>query len=30
MMSIVAIAIRCTAAFDKADEFHRDVATPAG
>ncbi|MBV8790162.1 MAG: MFS transporter [Mycobacterium sp.] len=30
MMSIVAIAIRCTAAFDKADEFHRDVASPAG
>jgi MFS family permease len=30
MLSIVAIAIRCTAAFDKADEFHRDVANPAG
>ena len=30
MMSIVGIAIRCTPAFDKADEFHRDVATPAG
>ncbi|OBH45695.1 MFS transporter [Mycobacterium mantenii] len=29
MMSIVGIAIRCTPAFDKADEFHRDVATPA-
>jgi MFS family permease len=30
MMSIVAVAIRCTPAFDKADEFHRDVASPAG
>lgn len=30
MMSIVAIAIRCTPAFGKADEFHRDVASPAG
>ncbi|OBK28582.1 MFS transporter [Mycobacterium sp. 1165196.3] len=30
MMAIVGIAIRCTPAFDKADEFHRDVATPAG
>lgn len=30
MMSIVAVAIRWTPAFDKADEFHRDVATPAG
>jgi len=30
MMSIVGVVIRCTAAFDKADEFHRDVATPAG
>ena len=29
MMSIVGVAIRCTPAFDKADEFHRDVATPA-
>lgn len=29
MMAIVGIAIRCTPAFDKADEFHRDVATPA-
>ncbi|OBH57799.1 MFS transporter [Mycobacterium sp. E2479] len=29
MMSVVAVAIRCTPAFDKADEFHRDVATPA-
>lgn len=28
-MSIVGVAIRRTAAFDKADEFHRDVATPA-
>lgn len=30
MMAIVGIAIRATPAFDKADEFHRDVATPAG
>ncbi|MEE2855360.1 MAG: MFS transporter [Actinomycetota bacterium] len=30
MMSVVGVAIRCTPAFDKADEFHRDVATPAG
>lgn len=30
MMAIVGIAIRNTPAFDKADEFHRDVATPAG
>jgi MFS family permease len=30
MMAIVAVAIRCSAAFDKADEFHRDVASPAG
>lgn len=30
MMAIVGIAIRCTPAFDKADEFHRDVAAPAG
>jgi MFS family permease len=29
MMSIVGVAIRCAPAFDKADEFHRDVATPA-
>lgn len=29
MMAIIGIAIRCTPAFDKADEFHRDVATPA-
>lgn len=29
MMSIVGVAIRYTPAFDKADEFHRDVATPA-
>jgi fucose permease len=29
MMAIVGVAIRCTPAFDKADEFHRDVATPA-
>ncbi|OBK82169.1 MFS transporter, partial [Mycobacterium sp. 1165178.9] len=29
MMAIVGIAIRCTPAFDKADEFHRDVVTPA-
>lgn len=30
MMAIVGIAIRCTPAFDRADDFHRDVATPAG
>ncbi|OBJ64412.1 MFS transporter [Mycobacterium colombiense] len=30
MMAIVGIAIRCSPAFDKADDFHRDVATPAG
>lgn len=30
MMAIVGIAIRCSPAFDRADEFHRDVATPAG
>jgi hypothetical protein len=29
-MSIVAIGIRCTTALDEADEFHRDVAAPAG
>ncbi|OBB92491.1 MFS transporter [Mycobacterium sp. 852002-40037_SCH5390672] len=29
MMSVVGIAIRYTPAFDRADEFHRDVATPA-
>ncbi|HEX5252810.1 MAG TPA: MFS transporter [Mycobacterium sp.] len=29
VMSIVGVAIRCTPAFDKADEFHRDVARPA-
>jgi MFS family permease len=29
MMSVVGIAIRITPAVDKADEFHRDVATPA-
>ncbi|OBG28885.1 MFS transporter [Mycobacterium sp. 852002-51057_SCH5723018] len=27
MLAVAAIAIRCTAAFDKADEFHREVAT---
>ncbi|WP_156687742.1 MFS transporter [Mycobacterium sp. Marseille-P9652] len=30
MMSVVAIAIRFSPAFDKADEFHREVAAPAG
>ncbi|WP_406817263.1 MFS transporter [Mycobacterium sp. M23085] len=30
MMAIVGVAIRCTPAFGQADEFHRDVATPAG
>ncbi|OBF10875.1 MFS transporter [Mycobacterium sp. ACS4054] len=30
LMTIVALAIRCAAAFDRADEFHRQVATPAG
>ena len=30
MMSIVAIAIRCTTALDEADNFHREVAAPAG
>lgn len=30
MLAIVGIAIRCTPAFDRADEFLRDVATPAG
>lgn len=30
MMCVAAIAIRCTRAFDKADEFHREVANPAG
>ena len=30
MMAIVAIAIRCTTALDEADNFHRDVAAPAG
>ena len=29
MMSIAAIAIRCTTAFDAADEFHRDLSLPA-
>jgi hypothetical protein len=29
-MSIVAIAIRCTTALDEADNFHREVAAPAG
>lgn len=29
MMSLVGIAIRVSPAVDKADEFHRDVATPA-
>lgn len=30
LMTIVGIAIRCASAFDKADDFHRQVATPAG
>lgn len=30
LMSVVAVAIRCAAAFDRADDFHRQVATPAG
>ncbi|OBG52043.1 MULTISPECIES: MFS transporter [unclassified Mycobacterium] len=30
LMSVVAVAIRCVAAFDRADDFHRQVATPAG
>lgn len=30
LMTIVAVAIRCAAAFDRADDFHRQVATPAG
>ncbi|OBH83434.1 MFS transporter [Mycobacterium scrofulaceum] len=30
LMSVIAVAIRCAAAFDRADDFHRQVATPAG
>ncbi|OJZ73944.1 MFS transporter [Mycobacterium paraffinicum] len=30
LMSVVAVAIRSAAAFDRADDFHRQVATPAG
>ncbi len=30
MMAVVAVAIRFSPAFDKADEFHREVAAPAG
>lgn len=30
LMTVVAVAIRCTTAFDRADAFHRQVATPAG
>ncbi|OBH17005.1 MFS transporter [Mycobacterium sp. E1715] len=30
LMSVVAVAIRCAAAFDRAADFHRQVATPAG
>ncbi len=29
LMSIVGIAIGCATAFDRADEFHRQVVTPA-
>ncbi|OBB68143.1 MFS transporter [Mycobacterium sp. 852014-50255_SCH5639931] len=29
LMTVVAVAIRCATAFDRADEFHRQVATPA-
>jgi MFS family permease len=29
-LSIAGIAIRCTTAFEAADEFHREVAAPAG
>lgn len=30
LMTVIAVAIRCATAFDRADEFHRQVATPAG
>lgn len=30
LMTVVAVAIRCASAFDRADDFHRQVATPAG
>jgi MFS family permease len=30
MVAVAGIAIRCTSAFDRADEFHREVARPAG
>jgi MFS family permease len=30
LMTVVGITIRCATAFDRADEFHRQVATPAG
>ncbi|MEB4208527.1 MFS transporter [Mycobacterium sp. 94-17] len=29
MMAMVGVAIRCSPAFDRADEFHRDAAEPA-
>jgi hypothetical protein len=29
-LSIVAIVIRYTSAFDRADEFHREVGAPTG
>ncbi len=30
LMTVVAVAIRCATAFDRADDFHRQVASPAG